>query len=231
MRRRSEAVTRPSMRFVPVKSEETRALLMSRKAWEFPVRQLTQLTNAMRAHPGEFGIVAPKGVHNVGRLPEAAERADLPAPARVPLRLLAGQFPETRDRIDALTKGIRRKAETSEAAKRLQTIPGIGPITATALAASLPDVTGFRRSRDLSAWLGLMPKPHASGGREKPGRISQMGNRDLRRRLYLGAMSVIVPGAAASQAMTGCGDDCSARPPSRPQSPWRTAWREPPGPC
>lgn len=186
-----EAVTRPSMRFVPVKSEETQALLMTHKAREFLVRQLTQVTNAIRAHLGEFGIVAPKGVHNVGRLLEAGERADLPAVARVPLRLLAGQFFETRDRIDALTNDIRREAAASDAAKRLQSIPGIGPITATALAATLPDTTGFRTSRDLSAWLGLTPKPHSSGGKEKLGRISKMGNRYLRRLLYLGAMGVI----------------------------------------
>lgn len=186
-----EAVTRPSMRFVPVKSEETQALLMTHKAREFLVRQLTQVTNAIRAHLGEFGIVAPKGVHNVGRLLEAGERADLPTAARVPLRLLAGQFFETRDRIDELTKDIRNEAEASEAATRLQTIPGIGPITATALAATVPDVTGFRTSRDLSAWLGLTPKPHSSGGKEKLGRISKMGNRYLRRLLYLGAMGVI----------------------------------------
>ena len=159
-----EAVTRPSMRYVPVKSEEMQALLMTHKAREFLVRQLTQVTvtpeaclrhDAIRAHLGEFGIVAPKGVHNVGRLLEAGERADLPAAARVPLRQLADQFFETRDRIDALTKDIRREAEASDAAKRLQTIPGIGPITATALAASVPDTSGFRSARDLSAWLGV----------------------------------------------------------------------------
>lgn len=186
-----EAVTRPSMRFIAVKSEETQALLMTHKAREFLVRQLTQVTNAIRAHLAEFGIVVPKGVHNVGPLLEAGERADLPTTARMPLRLLADQFFETRDRIDALTKDIRREAEASGAAKRLQTIPGIGPITATALAATLPDTTGFRSSRDLSAWLGLTPKPHSSGGKEKLGRISKMGNRYLRRLLYLGAMGVI----------------------------------------
>lgn len=182
-----EAVTRPSMRFVPVKSEETQALLMTHKAREFLIRQLTQVTNAIRAHLGEFGIVAPKGVHNVGRLLEAGERADLPLAAQLPLRLLADQFFETRAKIDALTKDIRREAEAGEAAKRLQTIPGIGPITATALAATVPDTTGFRSSRDLSAWLGLTPKPHSSGGKVRLGRISKMGNRYLRRLLYLGA--------------------------------------------
>ena len=182
-----KAVTRPSMRFVAVKSEETQALLMTHKARAFRVRQLTQVTNAIRAHLAEFGIVVPKGVHNVGRLLEAGERADLPTTARMPLRLLADHVFETRNRIDALTKNIRREAEASGAAKRLQTIPGIGPIPATALAATLPDTTGLRRSRDLSAWLGLTPKPHSSGGKQKLGRISKMGNRYLRRRLYLGA--------------------------------------------
>jgi transposase len=186
-----EAVTRPSMRFVPVKSEETQALLMTHKAREFLIRQLTQVANAIRAHLGEFGIVAPKGVHNVGRLLDAGEEADLPACARMPLRLLADQFFETREKIGQLTRDIRREAESSDVARRLQTIPGVGPITATALAATLPDVTGFRTSRDLSAWLGLTPKPHSSGGKERLGRISKMGNRYLRRLLYLGAMGIV----------------------------------------
>lgn len=186
-----EAVTRPSMRFVPVKSEATQALLLTHKAREFLVRQLTQVTNAVRAHLAEFGIVAAKGVHNVGRLLEAGERADLPASARQPLRLLADQFFQTKEKIDELTREIRREAEASPSARRLRTIPGIGPITATALVATLPDVTGFRSSRDLSAWLGLTPKPHSSGGKERMGRISKMGNRYLRRLLYLGAIGVI----------------------------------------
>ncbi|MCZ4263072.1 IS110 family transposase [Limimaricola sp. G21655-S1] len=186
-----EAVTRPSMRFVPVKSEKTQALLLCHKAHEFLVRQLTQVTNAIRAHLGEFGIVAAKGVHNIGRLLEAGERAHPPATARRPLRLLADQFFQTQEKIGELTREIRREAEASAPAKRLQTVPGVGPITATALVATLPDVTGFRTSRDLSAWLGLTPKPHSSGGKERLGRISKMGNRYLRRLLYLGAMGVI----------------------------------------
>lgn len=164
---------------------------MTHKAREFLVRQLTQVTNAIRAHLGEFGIVAAKGVHNVGRLLEAGEQADLPECARMSLRLLADQFVQTKERVDGLTTQIRHDAGVNEAAKRLQTIPGIGPITATALAATVPDVTAFRTARDLSAWLGLTPKPHASGGKERLGRISKMGNRYLRRLLYLGAMGVI----------------------------------------
>ena len=130
-------------------------------------------------------------MHNVGALLEASARAGLPACARVPLRLLADQFFQTRERIDQLTRDIRCEAEASEVAKRLRTIPGVGPITATALAATLPDVSGFRTSRDLSAWLGLTPKPHSGGGKEQLGRISKMRNRYLRRSLYLGAMGVI----------------------------------------
>jgi transposase len=225
-----EAVTRPSMRFVAVKSEESLALLMTHhKAREFLVRQLTQITNAIRALLAEFGIVAPKGVHNVGRLLEAGERADLPAAAWVPLRLLAEQFFETRDRIDALTKDIRREAENGDAAKRLQTIPGIGPITATALAATLPDTTGFRTSRDLSAW--LTPKPHSSGGKEKLGRISKMGNRSLRRRLYLGAMGVITARRRGQPGGDWLWRLLQRKTVKQAGLPWRTAWRGSFGPC
>ena len=179
------------MRFVPVKSEETQALLLCHKTREFLVRQLPQITNAIRAHLGEFGIVAAKGVHNIGRLLEAGDRADLPATARRPLRLLAEQFFQTKEKIDELTREIRREAEVSAPAKRLQTIPGIGPITATALVATLPDVTGFPTSRDLSARLGLTPEPHSSSGKERLGGISKTDNRHLRRLLHLGAMGVI----------------------------------------
>lgn len=164
---------------------------MTHKTREFLLRQLTQVSNAIRAHLGEFGLVGPKGMHHLERLVEIAEQADLPEVARDPLRLLTEQFIQTQSRIDELTARIRHEAKTNDTAKRLQTIPGIGPITATALAATLPDVTGFRTSRDLSAWLGLTPKPHSSGGKERLGRISKMGNRYLRRLLYLGAMGII----------------------------------------
>jgi transposase len=183
-----EAVSRPSMRFVPVKSEETQALLMTHKAREFLVRQQTQIVNAMRAHLGEFGIVVPKGVHNVERLVAACDRADLPAPARKALNLLADQLVDTQKKIEALTADIRADACDNEDAQRLQTIPGIGPITASALVAALPDVSDFRPGRDLSAWIGLTPKPHSTGGKERLGRISKMGNRYLRRLLYPGAV-------------------------------------------
>lgn len=186
-----EAVTRPNMRFVPVKTERQQAVMMQHRTRDFLVRQLTQLANAIRAHLGEFGIIVPKGVHNMGRLLAEAETADLPPEARMPLDLLAGQFRDTKQRIDVMTAQIKSDAEVDETARRLQTMPGIGPITASVLAATLPDVSSFRTARDLPAWLGLTPKPHSSGGKERLGSISKMGNRYIRRLLYLGAMGVI----------------------------------------
>lgn len=187
-----EAVTRPSMRFVPVKTNEQQAILMMHRTRDFLVRQLTQVTNALRAHLGEFGIVAPKGVHNVARLLASAETADLPENARGSIELLAEQFHDTQTKIEDVTAEIRTAAAQDKVAQRLQSIPGIGPITSSVLAATLPEVTGFRTSRDLAAWIGLTPKPHSSGGKERLGRISKMGNRYIRRLLYLGAMGVII---------------------------------------
>jgi transposase len=186
-----EAVSRPSMRFVPVKSAERQALLMTHKAREFLVRQQTQTVNAIRAHLGEFGIVVAKGIHNADRLIAACDRADLPAPARKALNLLADQLVDTQKKIAELTADIHADAKANEAAQRLQTIPGIGPITASALVTTLADVSDFRSGRDLSAWIGLTPKPHSTGGKERLGRISKMGNRYLRRLLYLGAIAQV----------------------------------------
>jgi transposase len=186
-----EAVTRPSMRFIPVKTEAQQSILMMHRVRDFLVRQLTQTTNAIRAHLGEFGIVAPKGVHNVERLLTMGEAANLPESARNSIRLLAEQFRDAKLKIEDITAEIRAGAQTDETAKRLQTIPGIGPITSSVLAATVPDVSGFRSARDLAAWIGLTPKPHSSGGKERLGRISKMGNRYIRRLLYLGAMAQI----------------------------------------
>jgi transposase len=161
---------------------------MTHKAREFLVRQQTQIVNAMRAHLGEFGIVVPRGIHNVERLITACDRADLPAPARKALNLLADQLVDTQKKIEALTADIRADARANDAAQRLQTIPGVGPITASALVSALPDIAEFKSGRDLSAWLGLTPRPHSTGGRERLGRISRMGNRYLRRLLCLGAV-------------------------------------------
>lgn len=122
-----EAVSRPSMRFVAAKNKDTQARLMTHNARVFLVRQQTQIVNAMRAHLGEFGLVVPKGIHNVGRLIAACDRADLPAPARKALNLLADQLVDTQKKIEGLNGNIRADVKVNDAAQRLQTIPGIPP--------------------------------------------------------------------------------------------------------
>ncbi len=184
-----EAVTRPTMRFVPVKSAERQAALLDHKARDFLVRQRTQTVNAIRAHPGEFGIVIAKGIHNVARLLEAAR--DVPAAARPALELLTDQLRDLEARIDEATARIARAQRDDPLARRLATVPGLGPIASSAFAASTPDVGAFCSARDYAAWLGLTPRAHSSGGKERLGRISKAGNRYLRRLLYLGAMARI----------------------------------------
>ena len=194
-----EAVTRPTMRFVPVKSAGVRprtppvrergrtAALLDHKTRDFLVRQRTQLVNTIRAHLSEFGIVVAKGIHNVDRLLEAS--SDLPDAARPAIDLLADQLRETQEKIDAVTARIEVAQKSDPLARRLATIPGLGTITASAIAATTPEVDNFRSARDYAAWLGLTPQPHSSGGKERLGRISKAGNRYLRRLLYLGAMA------------------------------------------
>ncbi len=184
-----EAVTRPTMRFVPVKSAEAQAALLDHKARDFLIRQQTQTVNTIRAHLAEFGIVVAKGIQNVDRLLAAAEQT--PEAARPALDLLAGQLRDLRARIETVTARIEAAQKSDPLARRLATIPGLGPIASSAFAVTTPDVAAFRSARDYSAWLGLTPKPHSSGGKERLGRISKAGNRYLRRLLYLGAMAQI----------------------------------------
>jgi transposase len=184
-----EAVTRPTMRFVPVKSAERQAALLDHKARDFLVRQRTRTVNAIRAHLSEFGIVVAKGIHNLDRLLEAAN--DMPQSARPALDLLADQLRDLEERIEAATARITAAQKADPLARRLATIPGLGPIASSAFAATTPDVAAFHSARDYAAWLGLTPRAHSSGGKEKLGRISKAGNRYLRRLLYLGAMARI----------------------------------------
>lgn len=185
-----EAVTRPSMRFVPVKSKTDTAALVLHRARDFLVGQVTQTGNAIRAHMAEFGIVTAKGAKRVETL--ASELDALPKAARMPLQALFEQCAETQARIDRLTDEIKDVHRQSEVSQRLATIPGVGVLTATAIAATTPDVSNFGSARDYAAWLGLTPKPHSTGGKPKNGGISKMGNRYIRRLLYLGAMAQIM---------------------------------------
>lgn len=185
-----EAVTRPSMRFVAVKGEAASAVIVLHRVRDFLVRQVTQTGNAIRAHMAEFGIVAAKGAKVVEGL--ASELDALPEPARLPIEALLGQLADIRARVDRLTDEIEAAHRQSEVSLRLAAIPGVGTLTATVVAATTPDVSNFASARDYAAWLGLTPKPHSTGGKARTGRISRMGNRYIRRLLYLGAMSLIM---------------------------------------
>ncbi len=185
-----EAVTRRSMRFVAVKSEADSAALVLHRAVDFLVGQVTQVGNTIRAHMAEFGIVTAKGSKRVASL--AGELDKVPEPARLPLQALFDQLAETQARIDRLTDEIEEVHRENEVSRRLASIPGFGVLTATAIAATTPDVSNVSSARDDAAWLGLTPKQHSTGGKPRSGGISKMGNRYIRRLLYLGAMAQIM---------------------------------------
>ena len=185
-----EAVTRPSMRFVPVKGEADSAALVLHRARDFLVGQVTQTGNAIRAHMAEFGIVTAKGSKRVVDL--EAELTTLPEAARLPLQALFDQLADTQARIDRLTDEIEEVHRRNNVSRRLASVPGVGVLTATAISATTPDVSNFGSARDYAAWLGLTPKQHSTGGKPRSGGISKMGNRYIRRLLYLGAMAQIM---------------------------------------
>ena len=189
-----EAVTRPTMRFVAVKSAEQQSVLMVHRARELLVRQRTMLVNAIRAHMAEFGIVAPVGIARVKELFAVIADADddrLPPMARACLEGLARQFLSLHEEIAIAERRIHAWHRSNEASRRLETIPGIGPITATALAATITDPSVFRSGRELAAWIGLVPRQNSTGGKERPGRISKQGDQYLRWLLVAGAMTII----------------------------------------
>ena len=188
-----EAASRPTMRFVAVKTQEQQARMMLFRTRDLLVRQRTQTINALRGHLAEFGIVAPKGRVHVGRLALAIGDAstDLPAAVRELGGLLLGQIAGLDEKIAGLEREVHAEAKQDEDAVRLMSVPGIGPVIALAIQAFAPPMEGFERGRDFSAWLGLVPRQHTTGGKPRLGRISKMGQRDLRRLLVVGAMSVI----------------------------------------
>ncbi len=166
-----EAATRWAMRFVPVKSEEQQSRCMVFRTRDLLVRQRTQTVNALRGHLAEFGIIAPQGIANVERLAirVAGASASLPGAVRDMAGLLLEQIDKLNVKIRDLEKRIRADAGQDEEAKRLMSIPGVGPITAMAIQAFAPPMEGFRRGRNFSAWLGLVPRQHSTGGRQRLG--------------------------------------------------------------
>jgi transposase len=189
-----EAVQRPSMRFVPIKSEDQQSTLVIHRVRETLVRQRTQVINALRGHLAEFGIVAPQGAQKVTqltmRLAEPGDEA-VPAAAKAVLQVLVEQLRDTERRIDELDAQLAEQAKRDETCRRLLTVPGIGPIVATALVATIGDAKTFTSGRHLAAWLGLVPRQNSSGGKERLGGISKAGDGYLRRMLVHGARALL----------------------------------------
>ncbi len=188
-----EAAQRPTMRFVAVKSEEQQASAVVFRACDLLVRQRTQLINALRGHLAEHGMVVAQGPSHVAKLiPHVEDPASgLPDAARSTLGILIEVLKSLDDRIRRLDAEVARRAKEDEVARRLATIPGVGPVTATALAALAPAAETFRKGRDFAAWMGLTPLQRSTGGKQKLGRTSRMGERTLRRLLIIGASSVV----------------------------------------
>jgi transposase len=193
-----EAVSRPSMRFVPVKSEAQQAALMLHRARDLLLRQRTQLINAVRGHLAEFGIIEAQGAWNLPRvLAHLETEGELPEVARQILRLLAAQLDEAEQRIKDLDAQIAAWHKASPASQRLATIPGIGPLVATAITATIADPSTFRSGREFAAWLGLVPRQRSTGGKQRLGRISREGDGYIRRLLIIGAQAVLLRSKAA----------------------------------
>jgi transposase len=188
-----EAAQRPSMRFVPVKTEEQQANAIVFRARDLLVRQRTQCVNALRGHLLEFGYVFPQGISHVATLVGLVEdpQSSVPESARIILQLLVDTFTALDGQIAALDAEINRRSKADPTARRLMTIPGVGPIVSTAITALVPAAEGFRAGRDFAAWLGLTPVQRSTGGKQKLGAVSKRGERTIRRLLIIGASAVV----------------------------------------
>ena len=189
-----EAVTRPTMRFVPVKSAEQQAALALHRTRDLLVKQRTQLVNMIRGLLAEFGIEMPRGLHHALALAERLAAGEAPEVPPLAERIVAGlaqQIGDLQVRLTALEKELLAWHRSSELSQRLATIPGVGVISATALAASVIEPERFRSGRQFAASLGLTPLANCSGGKERLGKISRMGDRYLRRLLVVGMTSLI----------------------------------------
>lgn len=189
-----EAVGRPTMRFVAVKTVEQQSVMMLHRVRLMLTRQRTQVGNAIRAHLAELGIVAPvgrKGLASLLAIVADETDARLPATMRGCLAMLAEQLQRLNAQLLENDRAIRATVRASEVARRLMAVPGVGPLLASALVASISDPATFKSGRNLAAWIGLVPKQNSSGGKERLGGISKQGNRYLRQLLVTGAMAVI----------------------------------------
>lgn len=187
-----EAVTRPTMRFVPIKSPEQQAVPSLHRTRDLVVRQRTQIANMMRGLLAEFGVVVAKGIEKIlalSRAVLAGEELVLPNIARQVISSLCQQLIDSNGRVHWFDKQIAKASRTDERTKPLQTIPGIGPVTASAIIATVGTPKQFNSGREFAAWLGLTPLNRSSGGRERLGRISKMGDQYIRKLLVCGMTS------------------------------------------
>jgi transposase len=213
-----EAVTRPTMRFVPVKSADRQSVLVLHRSRELLVRQRTMLINAIRGHCAEFGIIVAQGARRVIDLLEQvrqAEASGLPDLARSTMLMMADHLAALAGQINALERRLLAWHRQDQASQRLATIPGVGIITATALSASVPDPSLFRSGREFSAFLGLVPRQNSSGGKDRLGRISKMGDGYLRKLLVVGATSVIRRARTSTSASSSWINTLLQRRPAR----------------
>ncbi len=192
--RRCASRQRRAYSTTPVKSEDVQGAAMVFRVRELLIGQRTQAINALRGHLTEFGEVVPKGATNAARLIAIIEdtASGLPEEARATLLILIETKTRLDDQIAKLNAEISRRAKENEVARRLMTISGIGPLIATALVALAPPPETFRRGRDFAAWLELVPRQHSTGGKQRLGATTKMGERSLRRLLIIGANSVII---------------------------------------
>jgi transposase len=188
-----EAVQRPSMRFVPVKTADQQATLLLHRTRELLIRQRSSLISAIRSHFAEFGIVACARIRNIDRLLALLEDAEarLPELARRMLQFLSDQLREVAARVAKIEAELLAWHQQNDVSRRLAAIPGVGPITASAIVATIGDANQFKSARQFSAWLGLVPQQRSSGGKERLGRISKRGDGYLRRLLIHGARAVV----------------------------------------
>jgi transposase len=188
-----EAAQRPSMRFVAVKDEEQQASGVVFRARDVLVRQRTQCINALRGHLMEYGWVVPKGATHVPTLIDQIEdpNCQLPESARTILKVLISNLKSLDENIAVLDREIGRRSKEDPLARRLMTIPGVGPITATAIVALAPAAETFKSGRDFAAWLGLTPLQKSTGGKQRLGATSKMGERTMRRLLIIGSSAVV----------------------------------------
>jgi error-prone DNA polymerase len=187
-----EAAARPEIKFVPVKTVAQQGILALHTARSLLVKQQTMLANAIRGLATEFGHIVPKGLHNLEPLVALVDAdEDMPAQARQAIAELHTRFGELATGIQSCEAEIVQHARSDATARRLATIPGIGPITASLIAATVVDISRFKTARQFAAWLGLVPRQHSTAGKTRLGRITKAGNKEIRKLLVLGATAMV----------------------------------------